>query len=239
MEIQGTREQPFDVSDDDEQPGLTVDDLPLGTQSEDDRKSAINICHLFNKKHSSMPETVQNSLLQLLKSGVFHHTASSVHKPKHHQIYKQMWNDATHLPIWLNITYENWFILVGVFGHDKMAKSAFRGVKDAVAARYRGRMAENLEWTNYPMDDGEHAGELVAQLCEELAALKREVQGLKAQNDAQQNDIDSLCRCVRGQSHTASVGEEQEQERDHKEDEEGGESDDDGEFLQELGMDVG
>ncbi|KAF5621912.1 hypothetical protein F52700_10785 [Fusarium sp. NRRL 52700] len=50
-------------------------------------------------------------------------------------------------PIWYNITYENWFILVGFYGLEKLQKSD--DIKRVMGQRYGDNIATDVTWRNY------------------------------------------------------------------------------------------
>ncbi|KAF4962784.1 hypothetical protein FSARC_9159 [Fusarium sarcochroum] len=225
MSTQGSKEDPIDV---DEQPDeLTADELPLGPHQEEDRLSAIQLCYMYNKHSSTMPEKVRNELLRLLKTGAFQHTEESKHKPKHHRIYSEMWDQEIGAPKWLNTIYERWFILVGVFGMEVLEKKC-KGIMDAIVRRYRWDLDKDLTYRNGPIDEGEHVRCIVAELWAESSERDVSLQELRRTTETMRKDVDFLKSYFIGHSRTGSeesnldraIQKEYEEEAAHDEEEE-------------------
>ncbi|KAH7236177.1 hypothetical protein BKA59DRAFT_459720 [Fusarium tricinctum] len=103
---------------------LTADDLPLGKHEDEDRQSATRICELLNEHGKSMPRSVCDKIIKMLKDGIFHHTAASKIRPSKHQLCQKMWDSEVKSPNWIHITYENWFILFGIYDQKKLSESS-------------------------------------------------------------------------------------------------------------------
>ncbi|SCN76418.1 uncharacterized protein FFB20_05271 [Fusarium fujikuroi] len=76
-----------------------------------------------------------------------------------------MWDKQVRGPWWYNITYENWFVLVGIYGLGKLNASA-------AGAAIR-------------VDQGQHARHLLIQLATRFGKLQRTI-------DKQQKTIQKL-----------------------------------------------
>jgi hypothetical protein len=68
-----------------------------------------------------------------------------------------MWDKQVRGAFWLSITYEHWFILVGIYGLEKLEYSAVgAGIRSSIERRYGGDIGTDLTWRNHPVDQGLH-----------------------------------------------------------------------------------
>ncbi|KIL89548.1 hypothetical protein FAVG1_07128 [Fusarium avenaceum] len=153
---------------------LTADDLPLGEHEEENRQAATRICELLNEHGKSMPRPVRDQIIRMLKDGDFHHTAASKIRPSEHQLCQKMWDSEVMSPNWINITYENWFILSGVYDQKKLSEiSGVKGIMKALVRRYGYDLSNSLAYKNGPLNAGLHAREFVTQTGSILSDLVR------------------------------------------------------------------
>ncbi|KAG5754610.1 hypothetical protein H9Q70_002802 [Fusarium xylarioides] len=154
------------IISDDPMNSLTVEDLPMGVLKDDNKQAAIRIIEMFKEKAPSMPRQVRDEILDLLKKGAFHHNTSSRTEPSHHPLAEKMWDRQVKGPWWYHITYENWFVLVGIYGLEKLERSAVGpGIRSSIERRYGGDIGIDLTWRNHPVDQGQHARHLLTQLA--------------------------------------------------------------------------
>ncbi|RGP68499.1 hypothetical protein FLONG3_8138 [Fusarium longipes] len=203
---------------------LKFEDLPLGTQGESDRHSAVRLCTLFKQHQASMPSRVQSKLLQLLTSGHFQHNEKSILHPLKHQLSMDMYDEDTREVKWINVTYERWFILVGIYGWATLRERA-DGVRKAVLMRYGEPLDRDLTFKNSSDNSGSLVRPFLSQLGDEIStwgpmARRHEhtiqqheqtilsqsanIQRLQAMNLAQQEQIDKLNAIVGIQSRIES-----------------------------------
>ncbi|KAF5611170.1 uncharacterized protein FSUBG_2449 [Fusarium subglutinans] len=99
----------------------------------------------------------------------------------------KIWNKQVKGPWWYNITYENWFILVGIYRLEKLGSSAIgAGIKQAMEQRYGGNIGTDLTWRNHPVDHGQHARHLLTQVATKVIELQETITELqKAVKDQQ------------------------------------------------------
>ncbi|KLP23361.1 uncharacterized protein FFB20_05312 [Fusarium fujikuroi] len=174
------------IISDDPTNSLTVDDLPMGVLKDINKQAAIQIIEIFKEKAPSMPPKVRDKIISLLKEGAFHHNKSSRTKPSCHPLAEKMWDKQVKGPWWFNITYEHWFILVGIYGLAKLEASAVgAGIKSSIQRRYGGDLGTDLTWRNHPVDQGQHSRHLLTQLAVRVSELQRTV-------DQQQKTIQKL-----------------------------------------------
>ncbi|CVK91627.1 hypothetical protein FPRO06_08610 [Fusarium proliferatum] len=158
---------------------LAVQDLPRGSYSNQlDYQSAIRLTRLFNKHSPDMPPKVGEGLRGLLVSGAFQHTGRSDEKPIKHQLSKEMFDAINNEPKWMNITYERWFILVGVYGV-KTLRQECQGIVNAVLTRCGEELDKSLAYQHGPDDSKPHFSVLIAQMSDTIAKQQKEIEHLK------------------------------------------------------------
>lgn len=179
---------------------LTADHLPLGEHDEEDRQSATRICELLNEHRESMPRSVRDKIIKMLKDGIFHHTAASKIRPSKHQLCQKMWDSEARAPNWIHITYENWFILSGVYDQKKLSESTGgNSIMKALQRRYGYDLSTNLAYRNGLLNAGLHAREFVTQISsivliheERFAKQELDTEKLKLANEKRDLDIEKL-----------------------------------------------
>lgn len=211
-----------------------MEDLPLGTQEESDRHSAIRLCTLFNQHQSSMPPRVRSSLLHLLKTGQFQHNSQSIFQPFKHQLSIHMYDEEEGQANWINVTYERWFILIGVYGWS-MLRDYADGIRKAVVMRYGEPLDGDLTFKNSSDNSGSIVRPFLSQLADEVSIwgpMTRQleqmirqqeqtirtqdslIRNLQAMSSDQQKQIDKLNAIVGVQSRTGSRGKVNDGDRD-------------------------
>ncbi|KAF5721046.1 hypothetical protein FGLOB1_407 [Fusarium globosum] len=154
-------------------------DLPRGSYSNQlDYQSAVRLTRLFNKHSPDMPPKVGEGLRDLLVSGAFQHTGRSDEKPIKHQLSKEMFDAIDNEPKWMNITYERWFILVGVYGV-KTLRQECQGIVDAVLTRCGEELDRSLAYQHGPDDSKPHFSVLITQMSDTIAKQQKEIDHLK------------------------------------------------------------
>ncbi|KAI6763460.1 hypothetical protein HG531_012848 [Fusarium graminearum] len=213
---------------------LKMEDLPLGTQEGSDRHSAIRLCTLFNQHQSSMPPRVRSSLLHLLKTGQFQHNSQSIFQPFKHQLSIHMYDEEEVQANWINVTYERWFILIGVYGWS-MLRDYADGIRKAVVMRYGEPLDGDLTFKNSSDNSGSIVRPFLSQLADEVSIwgpMTRQleqmirqqeqtirtqdslIRNLQAMSSDQQKQIDKLNAIVGVQSRTGSRGKVNDGDRD-------------------------
>jgi hypothetical protein len=147
---------------------LKMEDLPLGNEEESDRHSAVRLCTLFNQHQSSMPPRVRSRLLHLLTSGQFQHNTQSVFQPLKHQLSMHMCDEETGEANWISVTYERWFILVGVYGWSVLRERA-DGIRKAVLMRYGEPLGMDLSFKDSSDNSGSIVRPFLSQLGDEVS----------------------------------------------------------------------
>ncbi|XEV03778.1 hypothetical protein FSHL1_009065 [Fusarium sambucinum] len=191
---------------------LKIENLQLGPQEESDRHSAVRLCTLFNQHQSSMPPRVRSRLLHLLTGGQFQHNAQSIFQPLKHQLSIHMYDEEVGEANWISVTYERWFILVGIYGWDTLREHA-DGIRKAVVMRYGEPIDGDLTFKNSSDNSGSIVRPFLSQLGDEVfiwgpmirqhEQLIRQheqtiltqslmIQKLQAMSEAQQKQIDRL-----------------------------------------------
>ncbi|KAH6992539.1 hypothetical protein EDB82DRAFT_474330 [Fusarium venenatum] len=132
---------------------LKIEGLQLGPQEESDRHSAVRLCTLFNQHQSSMPRRVRSRLLHLLTGGQFQHNAQSVFQPLKHQLSMHMYDEEVGEANWISVTYERWFILVGIYGWGMLREHA-GCIRKAVVMRYGEPIDGDLTFKNSSDNSG-------------------------------------------------------------------------------------
>lgn len=125
-----------------------------------------------------MPPKVGEDLRGLLVSGVFQHTGRSHEQPIKHQLSKEMFDAINNEPKWMNITYERWFILVGVYGA-KTLRQDCQGIVDAVLTRCGEELDKSLAYQHGPDDSKPHFSVLITQMSDTIAKQRKEIDHLK------------------------------------------------------------
>ncbi|PNP82020.1 hypothetical protein FNYG_04581 [Fusarium nygamai] len=125
-----------------------------------------------------------------------------------------MWDKQVKGPWWLNITYENWFILVGIYGLGKLERSAVgAGIKSSVQRRYGGDIGTDLTWRNHPVDQGQHARHLLTQLA---AKFGEHQQTVDQQQKTIQKLVDQQQQCLAGHGQRASQIDDYDEEMENR-----------------------
>ncbi|KAI6775281.1 hypothetical protein HG530_002039 [Fusarium avenaceum] len=179
---------------------LTADDLPLGEHEEEDRQSATRICELLNEHGKSMPRSVRDKIIKMLKDGIFHHTTASKIRPSKHQLCQKMWDSEFKSPNRIHITYENWFILSGVYDQKKLSESTGgNGIMKALQRRYGYDPSTSLAYRNGPLNVGLHEREFMTQISsivlkheEKFAKQELDNEKLKLEKEKRDLDIEKL-----------------------------------------------
>ncbi|KAF4496399.1 hypothetical protein FAGAP_7446, partial [Fusarium agapanthi] len=87
-----------------------------------------------------------------------------------------MWNNQVKGPWWYNITYGNWFLLVGIYALEKLENSAIgAGIRSSMQTRNGGDIGTDLAWRNHPVDHGQQARHLLTQVATEVVELQKTV----------------------------------------------------------------
>ncbi|KAF5644209.1 uncharacterized protein FTJAE_2899 [Fusarium tjaetaba] len=161
---------------------LSTHDLASGSvHNQVDYKSAVRLVQLFNKHSPDMPPKVGEELRDMLVSGAFRHTEDSLEQPIRHQLSKEMFDAVNNKPKWFNITYERWFILVGVYGVKKLRQEC-QGIVDAVLTRCGEELDKSLTYKRGPDDSKPHVTALITQLSDTAAKqqkLQKEIDHLR------------------------------------------------------------
>jgi hypothetical protein len=199
---------------------LKIEDLPLGAQEEFDRHSAVQLCTLFEQHQASMPSQVRSKLLHLLTSGQFQHNEQSIFHPLKHQLCIDMYDEDVGETKWIGVTYERWFILVGIYGWAMLREHA-DGIRKAVLMRYGEPLDRDLTFKNSSDNSGSLVRPFLSQLGDEVSVwgpMTRQhehmiqqheqtiltqaamIQQLQTMNSAQQIQIDKLNAIVGVQS---------------------------------------
>ncbi|RBQ69866.1 hypothetical protein FVER53590_01852 [Fusarium verticillioides] len=166
---------------------LATRDLASGSvHNQVDYQSAVRLARLFNKHSPDVPPKVGEELRDMLVSGAFRHTEDSLEQPIRHQLSKEMFDAVNNEPKWCDITYERWFILVGVYGV-KTLRQECQGIVDAVLTRCGEELDKSLTYKGGPDDSKPHGSTLVTQMSgtiskqqKEIAHLRLVVEGLSA-----------------------------------------------------------
>ncbi|KLP12795.1 Uncharacterized protein LW94_9312 [Fusarium fujikuroi] len=104
-----------------------------------------------------------------------------------------MWDKQVRGPWWYNITYENWFVLVGIYGLGKLnASAAGAAIRGSVQRRYGGDIGTDLTWRNHLVDQGQHARHLLIQLATRFGKLQRTIDKQQETVYQQQKTIQKL-----------------------------------------------
>lgn len=170
-----------DASDDakEEPPTLlTLDDLPLGVEHDEDLKSATRLCQIFNEHQSSMPPDVRSIIVQRLKNGEFHHTKKSIRQRASHPVAIMVKDPKVAGIAWHQVTYENLFILAGVYGHH-IRTGGLLEITKAVSERYGWDVSANLAYMNGPNDARESVPKIVTQMSRKMVELESRIKALE------------------------------------------------------------
>lgn len=124
-----------------------------------------------------MPPKVGEDLRGLLVSGAFQHTGRSDEKPIKHQLSKEMFDAINNEPKWMNVTYERWFILVGVYGV-KTLRQEGQGIVDAVLTRCGEELDKSLAYQHGPDDSKPHFSVLITQMSDTIAKQQQKIDRL-------------------------------------------------------------
>ncbi|KAF5598985.1 hypothetical protein FPCIR_2631 [Fusarium pseudocircinatum] len=138
---------------------------------------SIRLARLFNKHSPDMPPKVGEELRGMLVSDAFRHTEDSFEQPIKHQLSKEMFDAVNNEPKWFNITYERWFILVGVYGVKKLRQEC-QGIVDAVLTRCGEELDNSLTYKRGPDDSKSHVGTLITQMSDTIAKQQKVIDRL-------------------------------------------------------------
>lgn len=131
-----------------------------------------------------MPRSVRDKIIKMLKDGIFHHTAASKIRPSKHQLCQKMWDSEFKSLNWIHITYENWFILSGVYDQKKLSESSGgKGIMKALLRRYGQSIGTSLAYKNGPIDAGTHVQAFITQLGDRVLSNTEEMSKLKLENE--------------------------------------------------------
>ncbi|KAF5668061.1 hypothetical protein FCIRC_9707 [Fusarium circinatum] len=112
----------------------------------------------------------------------------------------KMWNKQFRGRWWYNITYENRFILVGIYGLEKLGRSVIgAGIKQAIEQRYGGNIGTDLTWRNYPVDHGQHARYLLTQVATKVVEPQETITELQKAITELKKAVNELQKHVRQQ----------------------------------------
>ncbi|KAL3600781.1 hypothetical protein FPOAC2_05030 [Fusarium poae] len=159
-----------------------------------------------------MPPRVRCRLLHLLTSGQFQHNAQSIFQPLKHQLSMHMYDEEVGEANWISVTYERWFILVGIYGWDMLREHA-DGIRKAVVMRYGEPIDGNLAFKDSSDNSGSIVRPFLSQLGDEVSiwgpmtrqneqlirqheqtirAQSSAIRELQAMNAAQQKQLEKL-----------------------------------------------
>ncbi|KAG5752099.1 hypothetical protein H9Q69_008886 [Fusarium xylarioides] len=157
---------------------LSVQDLIRGSvYNQVDYQSAVRLTRLFNKHSPDMPPKVGEELRDMLVSGAFQHTQDSLQEAIKHQTSKEMFDAVNNEPKWINITYERWFILVGVYGV-KTLRQECQGIVGAVLTRCGEELDKSLTYKHGPDDSKPHVSALITQMSDTIAKQQKAIDHL-------------------------------------------------------------
>ncbi|KAM0438737.1 hypothetical protein ACHAPT_001494 [Fusarium lateritium] len=148
-----------------DEPSLRLEpgDLPLGPHLED-QESVTRLCRLYSIHRASWTQDIAREIESRLKNGEFHHNSLSNWQPPFHPIVSQM-RDQVGAPMWPNMTYPNWFIVVGIYG-DRIRQLPLLLIGRAMSARYGWDLLVDLHYHHGPRDDGQHMVRLLTQVTQ-------------------------------------------------------------------------
>ncbi|KAJ3528477.1 hypothetical protein NM208_g10179 [Fusarium decemcellulare] len=196
---QGSEEDPHTISDSEDE-GNMSDPTALVTSDisvpipELDQDSAARLCTLFNKHAGSMEQWIRDEIRDRIIKGEFRpskkpaqitpptknghappptkYTKQSGTEPSQHPIYILM-ETPFGGPNWLEVTYQNWFLLNGIYGQ-RVRSSPLSQAGKWFAHRYR-REAADLKYRGEPQDKGELTGEVMSILAQDYCRFKRQM----------------------------------------------------------------
>ncbi|KAF4434774.1 hypothetical protein FACUT_7677 [Fusarium acutatum] len=99
-------------------------------------------------------------------------------QPIEHQLSKEMFDTINNEPKWMNITYERWFILVGVYGV-KTLRQECQGIVGAVLTRCGEELDKSLTHKHGPDDSKPHVNSLITQMSDTIAKQQKAIDHLK------------------------------------------------------------
>ncbi|RSM20399.1 hypothetical protein CDV31_000623 [Fusarium ambrosium] len=162
---------------------LTVGDLPIGPIRDADIASATRLCKMFNDHRRYLPEHVANEILRRLKKGLFHHNSDSVSKPSRHRIVAAMRDDKFDGPVWHNATYENWFLVAGVY-EGRLKNAPLSYIARVVSSRYGWDLSKDLRYKHGPTEQSRpRLSSMVTQMAATLVELQERIHELEGGRD--------------------------------------------------------
>ncbi|RSL87263.1 hypothetical protein CEP52_015589 [Fusarium oligoseptatum] len=133
-----------------------------GPVQDEDIASATRLCKMFNDHRHSMSEHVASEILRRLKKGLFHHNSESVSKPSRHRIVAAMRDDKFDGPVWHNATYDNWFLVAGVY-EGRLKNAPLSYIARVVSSRYGWDLSKDLRYKNGPAEQSPMVTQMAAK----------------------------------------------------------------------------
>jgi hypothetical protein len=154
---------------------LAVQDLPRGSEANQmDYQSAVRLTRLFNEHGPDMPSKVSDELRRLLIDGAFQHTNGSHQRAIKHQISMEIFDAVNNEPKWMKITYERWFILVGVYGVKTLRREC-KGIVNAVLTRRGDELDKSLTYKHGSDDGKPHSSTLITKLTDTVSKQQKAI----------------------------------------------------------------